>query len=128
MTFQWQKQYEVGEASIDEKHRDLFDLANQITHHLTHDELVNRIMLLYRHTREHFSDEEKLMKQQGYPDYDRHVADHDEMLAKLVAKSDDFRTGNISETQVAAFMEQWIAHITSGDRLFREFLIQKRKD
>lgn len=128
MKFQWQQQYAIGDALIDQEHQHLFDLANQITGDLSRDELIHRIILLYRHTREHFSNEEKLMRKHAYPDYERHVADHDHMLATLVAQSDELNKGNVTDAQVMTFMENWTAHILCGDRQFRDYLQAEQSD
>lgn len=122
MKFEWKDEYLIGDTIIDNEHQRLFELANVVTHSSTNDELINGVMRLYRHIREHFSDEEKLMKEHDYPDYERHLGEHNQMLSLLTSKSDAIREGKWNKNQIAEFMTLWISHITTNDQPFRHYL------
>ncbi|TAL44010.1 MAG: hypothetical protein EPN89_14755 [Methylovulum sp.] len=121
MKFEWKDEYTLDDTLIDNEHRHLFALANEIADSSANDELITHIMRLYKHIREHFRNEEELMRNQAYPGYGQHVDDHNQMLASLISKSDTIREGDWGKNQVIEFMKQWIAHITSGDRQFKDY-------
>lgn len=121
MKFEWKNEYSLGDSNVDNEHQQLFELANLIIDSPTNEALINNIMHLYKHTREHFQAEEKLMQEQGYPAYGQHVASHNAMLALLVSKSEAIKEGLWGKNQVFEFMTQWISHVTSDDRQFRDY-------
>ena len=127
MKFEWKDEYSIGDTVIDNEHRHLFELADTIINSSTNDELINNTMHLYRHIREHFHNEEKLMREYAYPDYERHVDDHNGMLTSVISKSDVIREGKWSKTQILEFMTLWISHIISGDRQFKDYLASRNQ-
>ncbi|MDO9103779.1 MAG: hemerythrin domain-containing protein [Methylovulum sp.] len=125
MKFEWKDEYSLGNATMDSEHRRLFELANVIIESETNDELIKHIMQLYKHVREHFHNEEEILKEQAYPDYKRHCEEHNEMLDSLVAKSDAIREGDWGKTQAIGFMTLWVNHITTSDRQVRDYLASR---
>lgn len=121
--FTWQEQYRIGNATVDEQHQYLFELANQLIDEADTDEITRLLMLFYQHVRTHFQDEEALMKQHHYPGYALHVAAHDLMLDKLVDISRSVPSGEWTPADIQAFVDNWLkAHILEVDMLFGEFL------
>ena len=125
MKFEWKEDYALGDSSVDSEHQYLFELANLIIDSPTNDALINNVMRLYKHAREHFQTEEKLMQAQGYPTNKQHIASHNRMLASLVSKSESIQEGTWNKEQVIEFMTQWIAHITSDDWQFKNYLANR---
>jgi len=122
MKFEWKDEYSIGNPIIDNEHQHLIELADGMTNSATNDQLIAFIMHLYRHTREHFANEEKLMRECAHPHYEQHVEDHNELLTGLISKTDVIREGNWSKADIVELMTQWILHITSDDLLIRDSL------
>ena len=88
MTFiNWSDIYSIGDQTLDSHHQRLFDIVNQL-----HDELLghnrkkavaNTIKALLDYSRYHFSEEERVMKAVGFPEYEGHKAIHDKIIHKL---------------------------------------------
>ena len=72
--FIWKDNYSVGNPEIDDQHRDLFNLCNQLSESLTEKECKFIIMKLFKYTRLHFTAEEKLMKDLEFPLFVEHHA------------------------------------------------------
>jgi len=81
------------------------------------------VLALYHYFREHFKDEETLMKQYHYPDYAEHVKNHEELSKKLSEINDGIVTGETSLDEVAEFMQNWVhGHILEEDLILGKFL------
>ncbi|MCW8962845.1 MAG: bacteriohemerythrin, partial [Gammaproteobacteria bacterium] len=84
---EWKDEYSVGIDSIDQQHRKLLNLINQLQTAVNYstgesfeqealDELVD-------YTKTHFSYEEGLLEKYEYPGYEPHKAQHIEMINKV---------------------------------------------
>lgn len=120
--FTWQARYQVGNEKIDQQHQQLFDLANKLVQSKTQLDLAENVMCLYKHVREHFQQEELVMKAHHYSDYQDHVNDHNLMLDKLVEASDKVNKSEWQQQEVVKFMHEWISHILEKDMAISEYL------
>ena len=78
----WKNEYSVDIQSIDKQHKKLFDMINQL-----HDAMKSGVGAklvpvilnsLVSYTRDHFANEENLMRQAAYPTYANHKAEHEQ--------------------------------------------------
>jgi hemerythrin len=87
--FTWNAKYSIGNAQIDAEHQGLIELANDIATFASHGEKVARvrkdILALYEHMRVHFQHENEYMLQLGYPRYEEHKKQHEEILTAMNA-------------------------------------------
>ncbi len=126
--FEWRPAFRVGDAMVDEQHKQLFVLLgalHQGIHNRDSRELVlNTLDELLDYTRYHFSAEEALMQQAGYPDYLAHKALHDALLAKVVGMR-DAAAGSDSDMGMTLleFLNDWLVkHILESDKAIGRFL------
>jgi len=88
--FSWRDIYSVNVRNMDEQHRQLFDLADNIHKAVEEgkeDEVIYEVMTsLVHYTRTHFKDEERLMKKHSYPYLKTHRKEHERLLGEV----DDF--------------------------------------
>ena len=61
--FMWADIYNIGDVELDGQHRQLFALANEVLDASAKKSLVQAVMRLYRHTRDHFEYEQNLIKE-----------------------------------------------------------------
>ena len=84
---EWKDEYSVGIDSIDQQHKKLLGLINQLqtaVDYSTGGEFEREALdQLVDYTKTHFSYEEGLLEQNAYPDYEPHKAQHVEMIKKV---------------------------------------------
>ena len=120
--FIWDTKLELGNSLIDRQHQYLFDLANQLMSVKKKNGLTIAFMRLYKHVREHFSDEEALMYTSDYPNYLEHQILHQNMLNELNETSTKICKENLSKKELESFIEKWIEHICLFDADFVKYI------
>jgi hemerythrin len=127
----WNDSYLVNIKIIDSQHKQLFDLLNQL-----HDAMMMGqgqegmgIVLnsLVSYTASHFSEEERLFKEYGYPDTERHMKEHQEFVQQVLDFQAKFATGTAPVTiKILSFLRDWIQnHINGNDKKYSGYLNAK---
>jgi len=125
MTLEWNSNLQLGIKNIDDDHKVLVNLMNQLEaqtkNELGFANVQKTFLSLIQKTEEHFSDEEKHMESQEYPELTRHKFIHSKLLSDLKAHYEDFiDTQRVSE-KTFQFLTLWLrAHITIIDRKYVE--------
>lgn len=120
----WTEDLKVGVDKIDNQHKELFrrigDLVDAIrskTCKLTIGETLN---FLDEYIKEHFSAEEALMREKGYPQYEAHHAMHEKFIKDFQAFMDEMRAEESSYTRSVLtnqIVVDWIVdHIHKVDK------------
>ena len=128
---EWKDEYSVGLDSIDNQHKKLLNLINQLqtaVDYSTGEEFEREALdELVDYTKTHFSFEEGLMKDNGYPDYEPHKAQHDKMVKHVEEVLSEYeRDQHTAMANSAEFLKDWlITHINGTDKQYSEFLIGK---
>ena len=77
----------VGIASIDRQHRELMDMVNdfseEIAHGCDYEKVLQKIEQVLIFTEDHFSHEEQLMRDHGFPGLERHAVEHAALLREI---------------------------------------------
>jgi hemerythrin len=126
--FLWKQEYSVGYPDIDNQHKRLFELADQLHSAMTSgkgkDVLGKTLSDLILYTKRHFADEERLMQTHHYPDYANHKANHDALTARVVDFQKDFEANGIALTVgLLQFLKDWLTHhIGETDRKIASYL------
>jgi hemerythrin-like metal-binding protein len=126
----WTEEYSVNVAEIDEQHKDLFkicdDLLNFADKSPTRQDALVEIMKLGDYASYHLGTEEELFKQTQYPDAGSHLVVHNQFREKakdLINSVRDEKNDSkkiISET--AMFVIKWLmSHILIMDKKYSEF-------
>ena len=80
MAIEWTSNLSVGIASIDDQHKKLFDMADQLfeagKNGKTKEFISEMLDFLDQYTKQHFKSEETYMKSIGYPDYENQRTMH----------------------------------------------------
>jgi hemerythrin len=127
----WKEQYEVGVKEIDEQHRHLLDIINQVialiekknewkTTSSIIDSLIN-------YAYNHFSTEERYMLESGYPELSWHVRLHLEFLRKVFALSEGAKQKSPDAHQeILTYLEKWYyEHVLEIDRKYMSCFAEK---
>jgi len=125
---EWSDSYTVGIDSIDNDHKKLLGMINQLqtaAHYQTDDGMIENILNdLIDYTKYHFTREEGLMQQCEYPDLEEHKKQHAAMITKVTQFIDDYRNnGTRTPDDVAQYLKTWlINHINGTDQEYTPYL------
>jgi hemerythrin-like metal-binding protein len=125
---QWSTKYSVDVSFLDDQHRVLFELINEL-HVAMLDGNGNRVApsilkRLLDYTRTHFSAEEAFMVRTNYPDFSDHKAAHEKLIAKLIQMCGDFAKGEKHlSSRLLGFLRNWLrSHILDMDKRYAKHM------
>ncbi len=124
----WKDAYEIGIQIIDDQHKKLINIINDLydanTSGSTHLILETIFKQLADYVHYHFSTEEDMFQQYGYPKAKEHMSEHDDFRNKIKSLQEDNRGGNIVlSLKTIDFLKDWtINHILGTDREFSNFI------
>ena len=127
----WNESLSVGIASIDEQHKKLVKMINDLNEAMRSgrgkDVIGNILNDLVSYTQIHFRHEEDLFARHGYPEADSHKQEHADLVAKVMDFKQQFDDGSTSLTiSVMNFLSRWLtSHIKGTDREYAPFLQEK---
>jgi len=119
---QWHDSFNVGVKSVDNQHKKLFFLINELIVQTEADqqkELVKKVLAeLVEYTKYHFSTEEKLYR--VHPGYKQHQAVHQDFVDKITGFSAAFESGNTDfKPAIVGFLVDWIKkHVLDMDKVY----------
>lgn len=128
----WSDKLSVGVRSIDDQHKKLVTLLNQL-----HDgmmagkgkDVVGGVLKgLIDYTANHFRYEEDLFARTGYAESAAHKKEHDDLVRKVVEIQKKYeQSGPAALTiQVMSFLKDWLtAHILGSDMKYGPHLVAK---
>ena len=126
----WKDAYSVGISSIDQDHKKLLGMINQLqtaAHYQTDDDLIEQTLNdLVDYTRYHFAREEDLMRESNYPDFEAHKQQHEQMVQQVTKFIDEYRIDKTRTIDnVTLFLKTWlINHINGSDQAYAPYLKQ----
>ncbi len=132
LRFTWTESFRVGVPLLDEQHRRLFALANDLSDAVKatgsiagHDDLKQALLRLMR---VHFAAEEQMLEQTRYPRRDNQKAAHAELLVlleRVFALGE--RRSRPRATTVDGYLKDWlIRHTLLEDLLYRPWLAKRQ--
>jgi hemerythrin len=124
----WRESYGTGVLSMDNQHRKIIDLINELYKHIRNEETSSSVedvlSAMIKYAEEHLQEEENLLKTNDFSDYDEHMSKHQsyrERLSSLMAESKTDPEAAVKSTY--AFLRQWwMGHIVDEDKKYGEFL------
>ncbi|BBB25790.1 hemerythrin [Amphritea japonica ATCC BAA-1530] len=132
-TVQWTSDLSVGDRSIDDDHKGLFQLVDELSHaNMSHDYINVILDRLKKYTIEHFSREEVYMKKAGFPGYEDHIKEHanfNEWLETIRSTYARFpQSPFIIGDSVNGYLQRWLRHhILTEDMKYRDFILSQKK-
>ena len=126
MQIEWKDSFKLGDAEIDAQHQQLFALANEFLRASGKAELTHCAIKLYKHTREHFEVEERVMRKLQLPGLASHVEWHNAMITRLNAISQSIQSETLREQDLVQLMTDWAQqHILVQDAELIPYLSEK---
>ena len=132
--FHWSDKYKLDIQSIDDQHKQLFAIMNEVHEIVTadseSDDVNNSVKKLLQYTKDHLNFEESLLQKHEYPDYDAHKIQHEgfcNQIGKYRALLDN--NEKIDPLDLLSFTIEWLGtHILETDFKYRDFLKEKGVD
>jgi hemerythrin len=120
----WSAAFSVGIKIIDDQHKELFTLVNDMFNHVVGDAQAEKayfkgvIQKAVDYVRVHFSTEEEIMLRTHFPGYGEHKKAHDVFVLTVVEKVRDFEAGKeFTLLEFTQFLKEWIlTHIAIMDK------------
>lgn len=120
--FVWDDKYSVGNPKIDQQHKKIFELGNELLEVSKAQDIKPIIMRLYKYTREHFSHEEEMMKSIGFPLLIEHTVLHEDLISKLGDISSRSFDTDEAVFEFKKFVYDWLTkHIMNEDMKYFQF-------
>lgn len=130
--YKWTDQLSVGDAHIDEDHKELFALINELAAaDKAHGYLADIIGKLEKYANDHFSREEVLMREVEFPGFEHHVKEHQAFVEWLDTVKTTYRRAAESPFLISDlvndFLEKWLVeHIMKEDMKYRDFILSRK--
>ena len=127
----WRASYETGIPSMDEQHRKFIGLINTMYHVMRNDkgpgEIDTVLAEMSEYANSHLRDEEALLKENGYAEFENHLALHKEYLKKMEELRAEWEKDKTAGAKnIYGFLRQWwLGHVVEEDRKYGLFLKEK---
>jgi hemerythrin len=127
----WNDSYSVGVRSLDEQHKRLVAMSNQLHEAMSAGkgrEVVEPVLKeMFDYTRLHFTTEEKLLEKYNYPGLSDQKREHEAFIKKVAEMQTDLKVRNLTlSIEVSHFLRSWITnHIMGIDKQYTLFLNSK---
>ena len=119
----WDESLSVGISTIDEHHRYLFDLVNDlievVANKLGARELGRVLKALGQYAMVHFMAEERMMQQYHYPRLNIQIRQHQLFLERMKEFNEELHQNPlIAQFEILVYLRNWlVAHIRDEDTL-----------
>lgn len=121
MKIEWKMEWESGNPEIDEDHRELVEKANALIYfslsNAEYDKLLHQVDIILDDIIKHFHDEEQILIDVQYPDYEKHADIHRTLLNKVFKFKKAYQNGDLQITEFFSFIvnDLIVGHILYSD-------------
>ncbi len=128
---EWSDNLSVNVKQIDEEHKKLVGMLNDLHDAMKQgkgSDVSGKVLSgLVQYVATHFSNEEKLMKENAYPEYLRHKKEHDDLTKQALDLQQQFQTGKpVLTIELMKFLKDWLSnHILGTDKKYSPYLNSK---
>jgi hemerythrin len=131
----WEDKYATGIELIDNQHKQLVELTNQLyLACLAGDEVTSTVFKdamsrMVEYVRFHFSAELKLLNAINYPDYHNHKKMHDDLVHEILDAAKDYSGGKkFVANNFVRTLKDWIfGHIAVYDKIYAAYVADERR-
>lgn len=121
----WHESYDCGEATIDQEHRKLFELANTLIdaafkRNSNPQEFDAALHRLIEHVAQHFAHEEAILAQRHYAGLELHAHAHKRLIERALQLRDAAKGGGVTIGELVDFLADEVVarHMLQADREF----------
>ena len=131
----WGEQYATGIELIDNQHKELVILTNQlykacrIGHEVIDTAFKEAMHQMVDYVRFHFSTEQELLEQIEYPNWKDHARDHDTLVKNILDAAKDYEAGMRFTPHVfVRTLRDWVfGHIAMVDKLYSAYVVEEKQ-
>ena len=125
----WTEKLSCGIKIIDDQHKGLVDLINEMFKHVTGDQVqekdyFNRVIKeAVDYVKNHFAAEEKILLATKFEGYAEHKKEHEKFILTIVENIRDYEAGKrITLSNFTRFLKDWVlSHIAVMDKQYFEY-------
>ena len=125
----WDESFSVGFESIDNQHKELVAMANELFLGCKRGVVAADVAFLRTirkavdYAKYHFSAEEKYMSQADFPKLGEHKKEHEKFALQVINAVKEFEEGNTAPIEMAKFLKNWLlTHIAVSDKQYAQYL------
>lgn len=128
VSLKWEEKFSVGVDEIDEQHKQLFNLINEVRDSIkkgqTKDFVIDCIQKLDKYASFHFDLEEKYMIENRYPNIEEHRLEHKNFITGIKNIKENLDPGKLITTyNLLDFLINWITfHILESDKEYAYYI------
>lgn len=130
--FSWSDDLSCGNKKVDDDHRFLLGLINELYTEIKNDDdehtIEDTFHKMQDYTKHHFADEEEIMRNSGYPDLEAHAAEHKQFMERLETSFNLYMKApnkHASVELIGILASLWQKHVGYTDKAFATFLKSK---
>ena len=130
----WQRRYSVKIEKLDLQHREIFEMINRLHWAIKENrqsQVVGGILSeMTGYVYKHFKDEETLMQENHYPDFEAHRNSHEAFKKKtreLIVEQERTFSGEVALEVLTFLKSWWISHIMGMDQKYIPYLAKESK-
>jgi len=127
----WNDLYSVGFKPIDDQHKNLVLMTNELFLACKEGGIEADIGFLrtvkqaVEYTETHFADEEGYMREANYPHYDEHKKQHEDFVAAILKMIEEYEKENMEPIDMARYLKKWLLnHIAISDKKYMPYLVK----
>jgi len=127
--FSWSDDLSCGNKKVDEDHRLLLGMINELYTEIKNDDdehtIEETFHKMQRYAKDHFASEESIMEKAGYPDLPAHTAEHNEFIERLETSFNLYMKApnkHASVELIGILASLWQKHVGSTDKAFATYL------
>ncbi|MDR1231722.1 MAG: bacteriohemerythrin [Spirochaetaceae bacterium] len=132
---EWDQRYSVGIPKIDDQHKELVRLTNELydscmeSNEVMTAKFKSTLSALVRYVSEHFGAEERLLQRVNYPRYIDHKREHEDFVKKILEEVKLFNSGkSFVPNNFVRYLKDWtLSHIAVSDKAYSEYLFSLKK-
>jgi hemerythrin len=132
---EWDNRYSVGIPLIDDQHKELIKLTNNLYKSCLAGEETARVNFLVAikgtvdYVKYHFSAEEQLLQSVNYPELTAHKKEHELFVKHILEEVQSFNGGKkFVPNLFVRYLKDWIlSHIAVEDRKYAAFFLDLKK-
>ena len=113
--FGWDEKYSVGIQSIDDQHKEIFRILDQLFQDLKSGKaqqlILRTINELEIYAASHFHKEEYFFREFNFEDSEEHIKEHQQFTKKIAVLKADAKAGKmVPSFELLHFLKIWINH------------------
>lgn len=127
---EWREEWLSGNAAIDGQHQALMKLGNNMIHYsldgINQEVMLAQVDVLIRQVIDHFTCEEAVLREIGYPHAADHEQEHQDIIARALKLKAAYVKGEIKSTAFFTFImdDVILGHMIDDDTQFYPYILK----